>query len=116
MISVIVAIYNIATYLPRCLDSLSSQSFHDVEFLLIDDGSTDASREIVEHYQRQDSRFRVFHTENRGLCAARNYGIERAKGDWLMFVDGVELDLFDLVCLFFPFYMVRSRRKRLFDQ
>ncbi len=87
MISVIVPIYNIEKYLVRCLDSLSGQTFQDAEFLLVDDGSTDSSGEIADRYPEKDSRFRVFHTENQGLSAARNFGISRSKGEWLMFVD-----------------------------
>lgn len=86
MISVIVPIYNVEAYLRKCLDSLAAQTFADVEFLLIDDGSTDSSGEIADAYT--DSRFRTFHTSNHGLSAARNFGIENANGDWLMFVDG----------------------------
>ena len=85
MISVIVPIYNTEKYLPKCLDSLASQTYPDVEFILIDDGSTDNSGAIVDQYK--DPRFRVFHTGNHGLSAARNFGIEQARGEWLMFVD-----------------------------
>ena len=85
MISVIVPIYNVEQYLPRCLKSLEAQTLRDVEFLLIDDGSTDRSGQIAD--ECKDPRFRVFHTENHGLSAARNYGIEQAKGEWFMFVD-----------------------------
>lgn len=87
MISVIVPIYNIENYLPKCLNSLAAQTFKDVEFILIDDGSTDRSGEIAESYS-SDKRFQVFHTENRGLSAARNYGIEQSHGEYIMFVDG----------------------------
>lgn len=86
MISVIVPIYNTEKYLQKCLDSLTAQTFHDVEFILIDDGSIDNSGIIADQYT--DSRFRVFHTENHGLSTARNFGIEQARGEWLMFVDG----------------------------
>lgn len=85
MISVIVPIYNTEKYLPKCLDSLAAQTYPDVEFILIDDGSTDNSGAIAEKYT--DPRFRVFHTGNHGLSAARNFGIEKARGEWLMFVD-----------------------------
>ncbi len=85
MISVIVPIFNAEAYLPKCLASLAAQTFTDVEFILIDDGSTDRSGEIADQYS--GTRFRVFHTANRGLSAARNYGIERSHGEWLMFVD-----------------------------
>ena len=87
MISVIVPIYNVEKYLPRCLDSLINQTYADVEFILIDDGSTDSSGKIADSYKDRAPRFKVFHTENHGLSAARNYGIEHSKGEWLMFVD-----------------------------
>lgn len=86
MISVIVPIYNVEKYLPRCLESLKRQTMADVEFILVDDGSTDHSGSIAEEYG--DERFRVFHTQNHGLSAARNFGIDRSCGEWLMFVDG----------------------------
>ena len=86
MISVIVPIYNIEKYLLRCIRSLSSQTNQNVEFILVDDGSTDHSGELVDHIN--DSRFKIFHTSNRGLSAARNFGIKKASGDWIMFVDG----------------------------
>lgn len=87
MISVIVPIYNVEAYLPKCLDSLAAQTFPDAEFILIDDGSTDRSAEIASAYVGADPRFFVYHTTNHGLSAARNLGIEKARGDWLMFVD-----------------------------
>ena len=87
MVSVIIPIYNVEPYLQKCLDSLSAQKFTDVEFILIDDGSTDQSGEIAAVYAEADRRFFVYHTANHGLSAARNLGIENARGDWLMFVD-----------------------------
>ena len=87
MISVIVPIFNVEKHLIFCLERLSSQTFSDVEFILIDDGSTDNSGKIADDYA-SDSRFRVFHTENRGLSSVRNMGIQAARGEWVMFVDG----------------------------
>ena len=87
VISVIVPIYNVETFLPRCIDSLTKQTYDDIEFILVDDGSTDNSGIIAEQY-RDDSRFFVYHTMNKGLSAARNYGLGKARGEWLMFVDG----------------------------
>lgn len=87
MVSVIVPIYNVENYVKKCLDSLAAQTMEDVEFLLIDDGSTDNSSKIADQYS-SDPRFRIFHTENRGLSAARNYGIDQSHGEYLMFVDG----------------------------
>lgn len=86
-ISVIVPIYNVAPYLRKCLDSLRSQTMKEIEVICIDDGSTDKSGEIAEEYSKVDERFRVIRTENRGLSAARNTGIDEAKTEWIMFVD-----------------------------
>lgn len=86
LISVIVPIYNVAPYLRKCLDSLKGQTLKKIEVICIDDGSTDESGEIAEEYST-DPRFRVIHTENRGLSAARNRGIDEARADWIMFVD-----------------------------
>lgn len=87
MVSVIVPIYNVENYVKKCLDSLAVQTLEDVEFILIDDGSTDSSGKIADQYS-SDPRFHIFHTENRGLSAARNYGIDQSHGEYLMFVDG----------------------------
>lgn len=86
-ISVIVPVYNTEQYLPRCLDSILSQSFTDFELLLVDDGSTDGSGAICDTYAEKDSRVRVFHKENGGVSSARNVGLTHAQGDWLYFVD-----------------------------
>lgn len=85
-ISVIVPIYNVDKYLRKCLDSLKCQTLKEIEILCIDDGSTDCSGEIADEYKK-DTRFRIFHTENNGLSAARNLGIDKARAEWLMFVD-----------------------------
>lgn len=88
LISVIVPIYNVAPYLRKCLDSLKNQTMDEIEVICIDDGSTDGSGEIAEEYvSDQWPIFRVLHTENRGLSAARNRGINESRADYLMFVD-----------------------------
>lgn len=86
-ISVIIPVYNNAAYLPQCLDSLLSQSFQDYECIIVDDGSNDGSDNICDNYQKRDSRLRVFHIKNQGVSHARNVGIEKAKGEWISFVD-----------------------------
>ena len=88
LISVIVPIYNVEKYVRKCLDSLKNQTMKQIEVICIDDGSTDESGRIAEEYKNEDGwpRFRVIHTENRGLSAARNRGIDEAKSQWLMFV------------------------------
>ena len=87
MISVIVPVYNVEPYLRECLDSIIHQTYRELEIILIDDGATDGSPQICEEYREKDERVRVFHTENRGLAAARNLGVDSARGEWIMFVD-----------------------------
>ena len=87
MISVIVPVYNAEPYLRECLDSILGQTYRELEIILVDDGSTDGSPQICEEYREKDERVRVFHTENRGQSAARNLGIDDARGEWLMLVD-----------------------------
>ena len=86
-VSVIVPVYNVENYLRRCIDSIVRQSYSNLEILLVDDGSQDASLSICKEYETKDSRIRVFHKENEGLGLARNYGIERATGEYITFVD-----------------------------
>ena len=86
-ISVIVPVYNVEQYLPRCIDSILAQTFTDFELLLIDDGSKDKSGAICDAYARKDPRIRVFHKPNGGVSSARNMGLDNAKGEWIAFVD-----------------------------
>lgn len=87
LISVIVPVYNTAPWLRRCLDSICSQNYHNLEILCINDGSTDNSAEILEEYAAKDARIKVFTQENAGLSAARNTGLEHASGEWITGVD-----------------------------
>lgn len=87
-VSVIVPIYNIKQYLPRCIDSIRNQTMEDIEIILVDDGSSDGSSELCDQYASADPRIRVLHKENEGLSAARNDGIQMALADYIMFVDG----------------------------
>lgn len=85
--SVILPIYNAEKTLAGCLESLSAQSFPDAEFLLIDDGSTDASAGICREFAARDPRFRLISKENGGVSAARNLGLDQAQGEFILFVD-----------------------------
>lgn len=100
-ISVIVPVYNTEKYLRRCIDSILAQTFTDFELLLVDDGSKDNSGTICDEYVEKDPRVRVFHKENGGVTAARNMGIEEAKGEWLAFVDADDYILLDYLAIFF---------------
>ena len=86
-LSIIVPIYNVEEYLPRCLDSILAQSFTDFELILVDDGSTDNSGEICDMYSQKDSRIIVIHQSNQGVSVARNQGIISAKGGYITFID-----------------------------
>lgn len=86
-ISIIVPVYNAEKHLRRCIDSILAQTFQDFELILVDDGSTDGSPKICDDYAKRDSRIKVFHKENGGVSAARNIGLEKANGHWIMFVD-----------------------------
>lgn len=85
--SIIVPVYNVEKYLRRCVDSLVRQSYSNIEILLVDDGSMDESFSICKEYAIKDPRIQVFHKENEGLGLTRNYGIERAVGEYITFVD-----------------------------
>ena len=85
--SIIVPVYNVGKYLPKCLDSLICQDYHDYEILLVDDGSTDESGLICDDYANKCRFIQVFHKENGGLSDARNYGIAKSNGQYLIFVD-----------------------------
>lgn len=87
MISVIVPVYNGEKYLPECLDSLLAQTYGDIEVIVVDDGSIDASSKIINRYARGDSRVRYLYKENGGQSSARNFGLDAAKGEYITFVD-----------------------------
>lgn len=87
LITVIVPVYNIKEYLPRCVASLTAQTYKNLEILLVDDGSTDGTGALCDELAMQDSRIRVFHKENGGSSSARNLALAEAKGEYLGFVD-----------------------------
>ncbi len=87
LVSIIVPVYNVYPYLAQCLDSLCGQTWRRIEIILMDDGSTDGSEIICDRYAESDSRIKVVHKKNQGVSAARNDGIDRAGGRYLIFVD-----------------------------
>lgn len=88
LVSIIIPVYNVEDYIGECLNSVLRQSYKNLEIIVIDDGSTDNSREIVRQLSKSDQRITLIEQENHGVSFARNVGIKRAKGDYLMFVDG----------------------------
>ena len=91
MVSVIVSVYNLERYIKRCVESLRKQTFTDFEILLVDDGSTDGSAEIVERMIANEPHARLVRQANAGVSAARNRAIEMAQGEWVALLDGDDL-------------------------
>lgn len=87
LISIIIPIYNIMDCLERCVDSCINQTYKNIEILMVDDGSTDGTAALCDELKEKDVRIRVFHKENGGSSSARNLGIDKAKGEYLGFVD-----------------------------
>ena len=86
-VSIIIPIYNAQKYIETCLDSVIKQTYQHFEVVLVDDGSKDASGVICDNYAKNDRRITVYHRENSGVSAARNFGLEHAKGKYILFVD-----------------------------
>lgn len=87
MISVLVPVYNVENYLMRCLNSILSSDYKDLEVVCIDDGSTDLSSQILDNYAVMDQRIHVYHQKNQGISSARNRALSHAHGDYILFVD-----------------------------
>ena len=87
LISVIIPIYNVEKYLGKCLDSVENQKYKSIEVILVNDGSTDRSEEIAIRYQKKYSNIKYFYKENGGLSDARNFGMKKASGDYICFID-----------------------------
>lgn len=87
MISIILPVYNVAPYLRQCLDSVCGQTYRDIEIIAVNDGSTDQSLEILKEYAAKDDRIILIDQKNAGLSAARNVGLERASGSYILFLD-----------------------------
>lgn len=97
LISVIVPVYNVEPFLPYCLDTIAQQTYHKLEIIIVDDGSTDNSGQISDDFSKKDSRARVIHQQNQGLYAARNTGQKAATGDYFMFIDSDDYIHLDMV-------------------
>jgi len=87
LISVILPIYNIKDYIAPCMNSIMNQTYRNLEIIMVDDGSTDGCYDLCDEYGKKDSRIVVYHKENGGLSDARNYGIERANGEYIACID-----------------------------
>ena len=87
LVTVIVPVYNVKKYLVRCVESITNQSYENLEIILVDDGSNDGSLAVCKELAKKDNRINVYHTENSGLSHARNIGLDHASGDYIVFVD-----------------------------
>lgn len=87
LVSVIMPVYNVEKYVEKCLESVCGQSYEKIEIIVVDDGSTDESGALCDGWAKKDSRVKVYHKKNGGLSSARNYGIKRAKGEYICLVD-----------------------------
>ena len=97
LVSIIVPVFNVETYLASCIESIIVQTYRNLEIILIDDGSTDSSGAICDSYSQHDNRIRVIHNENRGQGNARNIGIDMAKGKYIAFVDSDDFIQNDMI-------------------
>ena len=98
MISVIVPVYNTASYLPKCIESILAQTYHNFELFLVDDGSTDESGLICDNYAKKDERIHVIHKKNEGVSSARNEALKHCSGNYISFLDSddwIELTMFE---------------------
>ena len=102
MISVIVPVYNVETVLPYCLDRIINQTYKELEIIIVNDGSTDNSGLICEKFQKMDARIELVNQTNKGLSEARNAGIEKAKGEYISFIDSD-----DIIALNFYEYLIK---------
>jgi len=87
LLSIIVPVYNILEYLPRCVHSITAQTYTNLEIILVDDGSTDGTAQLCDELAKEDERIRVFHKENGGSSSARNLALDKATGEYFGFVD-----------------------------
>ena len=97
-VSIIVPVYNVQDYLPKCLDSLLAQTYKNIEIIVVNDGSPDDSQRVIDEYAARDSRIVAVSKPNGGLSDARNFGMQYAQGEYIGFVDGddyVEPDMYE---------------------
>lgn len=97
LVSVVVPVYNVERYLRECLDSVLAQTYANIEVILVDDGSGDSSGDICRGYAEKDPRFRVYSKPNGGASSARNYGLDKASGDYIYFLDSDDMLVPDAV-------------------
>lgn len=96
LISIIVPVYNVSNYITKCLDTIINQTYKNIEIILVDDGSTDNSYNICNEYAEKDHRIKLYTKKNTGVSDTRNFGIDKSKGDYIMFIDSddwIDIDM-----------------------
>lgn len=128
-ISIVIAVYNISSYIERCLDSVIKQKGDDIEIIIVNDGSTDNSLDICKEYQKKDKRIKIVTGENKGLCAVRNIGLKESTGEYIWHIDGDDyiednsidiirkyLDKYDIICFnFYKFFDEKLHKIKMKD-
>lgn len=97
LISVVIPVYNVKKFLDKCMETVLHQSYHNLDILLIDDGSTDGSGELCDEYSKKDERVRVIHQANKGISSVRNTALDAIKGDYVCFVDSDDYISLDMI-------------------
>lgn len=105
LISIVIPIYKVESYLKRCIYSVMIQTYHNLEIILVDDGSPDQCGDICEDFAKKDSRIKVYHKTNGGLSDARNYGVEQSHGSYITFIDADDYIASDYVEYLFDLLM-----------
>lgn len=106
LVTVIVPVYNVENYLKQCVNSITSQTYINLEIILVDDGSTDSSGEICDEYEKMDERIKVIHKRNGGLSDARNAALDVCKGEYISFVDSD-----DYISVYFIEILIKEMKK-----
>lgn len=99
-VSILIPVYNVEQYLPQCLDSIIHQTYHNLQIVLIDDGSKDRSWDVMQKYAVRDKRIEIYQQENQGVAVTRNNLLEKIRGDYVLFIDSddwIELDMVDFL-------------------
>ena len=91
LVSIIMPVYNKELYMRKTLENICNQDFKNWELIIVDDGSTDNGKVIIEEYVKRDKRIFAYYQKNRGVSDARNNGLEYAKGEWIWFVDSDDI-------------------------
>ncbi len=112
LLSVIIPVYNVESYLERCLDSIINQTYKNLEIILVNDGSTDKSESICNYYAKKDNRIIVINQENGGSSIARNTGLKNCNGEFIGFVDSDDWLKLNMFYILYPGFILTQPSKQ----